>query len=192
MRALLIPLVVLAVLLPAVAAAQTQPPPAPSAADAEAAPAPPPTRDRWFFGGGLGLGFGDVNWVELSPVAGYRATRRLDVGLSLIFRYRKDKRFEPQLSTTDYGAGLFARYLVYKPIFVHAEYEYLSFEYFDSFSSTDRGNNSAVLIGPGIAQPIGGKAVFLVTALYDVLYDSGEISPYSSPWRFRIGVAVGF
>jgi len=191
MRALLTPLVALAVLAPVVAGAQTAPPP-PAASETDSDPGKPPMRDRWFFGGAVGLGFGDVNWVEVSPVAGYRATRRLDVGLGLIFRYRKDKRFEPQLSTTDYGAGLFARYMVYRPVFVHAEYEYLSFEFFDTFQSTARRGNNAVLIGPGIAQPISKNAAFLVSALYDVLYDSDEFSPYGSPWRIRFGVAVGF
>jgi hypothetical protein len=189
MRFLLTSLVALASVLSFGATAQTPSPPPPSETNRQSAR--PAMRDRWFFGGGVGLGFGDVRWIDISPVIGYRATPRISVGLDGTFRYRKDKRFDPEFSTTDYGAGIFGQLQVYKPVFLHAEYEFLSFEFLGTMS-TFRETYDSLLFGAGVSQQVGKHTALQVTALYDVTYDSDELSPYSDPWRIGVGVAVGF
>ena len=166
------------------------------AADTHAAPpsgTATGTVDRWFVGGTVGLGFGDVDWVELSPFVGYRASKLVSVGTGLIWRYRKDNRFEDSLSTNDYGFNLFSRFDVARPFFLHLEYEYLSYEYIRGDLSKDRTNYSSILGGGGVAYPISRSASFYASLLYNFSYDSSDsFSPYGDPWIFRAGVAAHF
>jgi hypothetical protein len=148
---------------------------------------------RIWVGGGIGLSFGTVDYVEVAPMIGYSATDKLSIGGSLVYRYRKDGRFSPSVSTTDYGGSLFGRYQVTAPIFVHAEYEYLNYEFVLPNLSTDRDTYGSVLVGPGFAHSAGGRASVFVLALYNLTYDSDDLrSPYSDPWVYRVGVGFGF
>lgn len=148
---------------------------------------------RWFFGGGLGLGFGDVTFVEVSPLVGYRVNDRLSVGGSLLYRYRNDDRYGRDLSTNDYGASVFGRYAVTGPFFLQGEIEQLSFEYYRSDLTKTRTDATSVFGGGGIAQPLGRNASLFALALYNFSYSGyGFPAPYASPWIFRVGVAVGF
>ena len=151
-------------------------------------------RDRLFFGGNLGAAFGDVTFVEVAPLVGYRVTDKLSAGLQVQYRYRKDKRTTPDLEASDYGFNLFTRYNLFAPFFLQAEYEYLSFEFFDvrerAFS---RDGLSSVLLGGGIAQPLGNRGFFVLTALYNITYDDNDLTnPYDSPLVLRAGVNLGF
>lgn len=165
---------------------------------AEAHAAPPAgtatgTVNRWFVGGTVGLGFGDVDWVELSPFVGYRASELVSVGTGLIWRYRKDNRYQDSLSTNDYGFNVFSRFDVARPFFLHLEYEYLSYEFYRADLSKDRTNYSSVLGGGGVAYPLGRNASFYAALLYNFSYDSSErYNPYGDPWIFRAGVAAHF
>ena len=62
----------------------------------------PWANDRLWFGGGIGFGFGDVDYVEVSPIVGYSATEKLSVGGGITYRYRNDDRFAESLSTNDW------------------------------------------------------------------------------------------
>jgi len=153
-------------------------------------------KERFYVGGWLGASFGDVvSSVQLAPELGFIITPKIHLGGSLVYRYRKDKRFEPDLSTTELGGALFGRYFVYAPIFLQAGLEQLNWEFpvstpggeFDVFDA----NHTAVLIGPGFALPLGPKAASYMTFLYDVNYDSSGPNPYDRPWMIRVGVGIG-
>ena len=159
-------------------------------------------KDRIILGGSFGLQFGDVTFVDISPRLGYRATNKLTVGVGAIYRYRKQESFRtsqgvfPELKTNDWGFNVFGRHMLYGPLYVHAEYEYLNFEAFTGQiigleAVTERFDLNSILLGGGIAQPIGNKAVFVAEALYIVNYDSGELTPYANPWVVRVGIGVG-
>lgn len=151
-------------------------------------------KDRIFFGGNLGGSFGDVTFVEVAPLVGYRVTNELSAGLQVQYRYRKDKRFTPDLETSDYGFNIFSRYNLFQPFFLQAEYEYLNFEFFDpSENDFSREGFSSVLIGGGVAQPLGNRAFFTITALYNITYDDNEFPrPYDNPLILRVGINLGF
>jgi hypothetical protein len=194
---------VLATVSPRAAVAQETPSPlAPTVATAQATPPVPPSnsqsrssgfdRDRLYFGGGVGLSFGSVDYVELAPLVGYQLGPQASVGGSLIFRYRNDDRYGESLSTTDFGGSLFGRYHVWNPLFVHAEVEYLSYEYVRFDLSTERDNFTSFFVGPGVNWALGGRTSMFALALYNLAYDSGEPSPYDSPWVVRFGIGVGF
>jgi len=149
-----------------------------------------PPKQNWFYGGGIGLGLGDVDYFEISPLVGYNINPRTSVGLSLLYRYRKDNRIEPSQSTNDYGSTLFGRFFVIPRVYIQAEYEYLSYEdYFKS--STERTNFGSFLAGGGATMPVGGNASLYLTALYNFSYDKAD-SPYSDPLVLRFGVGIGF
>jgi len=143
-------------------------------------------------GGSLGLSFGDVDYVEIAPLVGYRVNPDLTLGLGALFRYRDDSRYPGGLSTTDWGASAFGRYHVVPQVFVQGEVEYLSYEYLAAPGTTRRDSETSFLGGGGFAQPLGGAAVLELTVLYNFSYSSSDlIQPYASPWVYRLGVRVG-
>ena len=179
--------------------AEAEPPWSAPASLAAASPAPAgggapagPPENHGFAGGGIGLSFGDVDFVEVFPMVGYRFNRRFALGLELLYRYRKDSRFVRDVSTTDYGATLFGRYHVTPVIFLEADLEYLDFEFIQRDLSTDRFTEENLLAGVGLSQPMGARASFYAVALYNFTFDDEFPSAYSDPWVFRVGVAVGF
>jgi hypothetical protein len=147
---------------------------------------------RFFAGGGMGLGFGDINYVDISPFFGVAVTERVSTGVSLLYRWREDRRYDPDVTTTDYGGSLFARIRIVEPLFGQVEYEYLSWEAVYTDLSTERRGYSSILGGIGLAQPLGGNATFYTAFLYNFAYDDDEISPYGSPWVIRAGVGFWF
>ncbi|MEM7549201.1 MAG: hypothetical protein AAF363_05995 [Bacteroidota bacterium] len=155
-------------------------------------------KDNVFVGGNLGFSFGnDITIINVSPNFGYRVTDDLSVGIGVLYQYRNDKRFEPEIRSNDYGGSVFARYQVFEPFFAQLEFEYLNFEFPFVISpnefSTDREAFTSVFIGGGVNQPIGRNAFFNVTVLYNVTYDDDEIPrPYNSPIVVRGGVTIGF
>ena len=147
---------------------------------------------RWWGGGGFGVAFGgNSDYVSVEPVLGYRVTDRLTVGGRLILRYRRDKRFEPDLTTTDYGAALFTRYLVTDLVYVQGEYEHLNYE-FRSLDGQDREGYDSLFAGAGFMVPIGRNASFFVSGLYNLLYDEDDRGPYAEPWVLRTGFGFRF
>jgi hypothetical protein len=152
-----------------------------------------PAQPRIFYGGGIGLAFGDVQYLEISPLLGVNLTKQLAMGVQLLYRRRRDTRYYNDLTTNDYGATLFGRYRLPGPFYLQAEYEYLDYEYRVNYSTnaTERSNFSSFLAGGGVSQAVGGNASIYATLLYNFSYDQ-EDSPYSYPWILRFGVGVGF
>jgi len=150
--------------------------------------------DRMWFGGGVGLAFGgNSDYVEVAPVLGFSATEKVSVGIALLYRYRNDKRYAEDISTNDYGGSVFARYRITRPVFLHAEYEYLSYEFPTFGGSSERDNFDSWLAGVGFSQPIGGRASFFLLGLYNFSYDEDDLrSPYAEPWVLRAGVVWRF
>jgi hypothetical protein len=154
---------------------------------------PAPRPSPFFFGGGVGLGFGDVNWVSVEPLFGYRINPHVAIGTSVLYQWQNDDRYGPSVSTTNYGARAFVQYYPVPVFFLEGEYEYLNYEYVLSDFSTVRSNQSSYLAGAGISQPMGDRSFFFVSALYNFSYKSDDLTyPYSSPWVYSAGVGVGF
>lgn len=159
--------------------------------------------DKLFVGGGFGVGFGTYTYVNISPIIGYRITPKLSVGLRLMYQYTTFDYFDVQQQRTkkyqgnDLGIGGFARFVVYGPLYLQAEYEHLNYDglYYDGTSS--RSTFDSFMAGGGIAQPVGGKAFLFLTAMYNFSYENFDNSgvyrsPYYSPWVIRIGITAGF
>src|SRR5262249_8408475 len=117
---------ILVLALPAAAQTPQPTPPEPQPPAPSPAPAPPekPKVKRFFFGGGVGLSFGDVDSLELSRMVGMQVVPGFDVGLQPFYRWVKDTRYSPDIETSDYGASIFARFLVIRSFYLEADYQY--------------------------------------------------------------------
>jgi hypothetical protein len=181
------PVAIVIALLPFAAQAQTEPDPV----KVQEVPPRPPMKERLFWGGAVGLGFGDVDYVEISPLIGLRVNPKVDVGLAVTYRWRNDDFYD--ISTTDYGSSLFGRFRVWQNLFLEADWEYLNWEYVRADLSESRETTSSFLAGAGYYLPLGGRTSMAVSALYNFSYDENDpMQPYGDPWVIRAGFAVGF
>ena len=154
---------------------------------APAQAAPPSSPNKWFYGGGLALSFGAVDFVSVSPIIGYRITPVVSAGLGLQYIYRSDDRAGQNYSTNDYGGFLFSRFHIGPGFFLSASYEVLRFQYFDFTGNKLTDNYSSFFVGGGFSKPMSRNAAFVISALYNVTYESNEPSPYDSPWVIGAG-----
>jgi hypothetical protein len=154
-----------------------------------------PPNERIVTGGGFGLGFGSQqDYIMLSPMLGYMLTQKLVAGASVTYRYTNYKFYKPSLKLNDFGIGPFMRFTIYNGIFAQIEYEYLNYEFPSNYPETSRTSFSSFLAGGGFLQPLGGKAVFYVMALYNFSYKTplpGQYTAYSSPLIVRAGINIG-
>lgn len=151
---------------------------------------------RIFVGGGIGFGMSSLSTsLTIAPVVGYRLSPSFDVGVRLTYNYYHYNDDFVKFSTNNYGGGVFARYYLFffNDLFLHAEYEALSYEY---GAYIDANNNvvkvregiSSLFLGGGYRQWIGQNAFIGISILWNVLDDIN--SPYSNP-IFRIGAGFG-
>jgi hypothetical protein len=156
--------------------------------------------ERLYFGGGLGVGFGNTTFVNISPLLGYRITERFSAGIRVKYQYFKYQQnfvgtngavIKSSFESNIYGGGVFSRLFVSNNIFLHGEYENLSVQFGDRFGNKTREWIPSAFIGGGYAYPIGGRAMFSITALYNVLYDEFK-SPYASPLDIQAGISLSY
>ncbi|CAN5431482.1 hypothetical protein BH11BAC2_BH11BAC2_25400 [soil metagenome] len=157
---------------------------------------PPPPRetslkDRLFFGGDLGLQFGDVTYINVAPIIGYKFTEKLAAGLGPSYSYLKDNRYKGYEYKTDtYGGRVFGQYKVIEQAMAYAEYEVLNAEVFDDFTyKLKRQNINSLLVGGGYLSPIGNNSTFNLLVLFNVIED--PYTYYTNP-IIRAGVNIGF
>lgn len=150
----------------------------------------------WFVGGLAGFAYGsETSYAELSPIASYRFSNLFQVGTRLTFRYRKDKRYEPDLSTTDTGVAVLGRFYVFDPVYLQAEVEWLNWEYVgvaeESFESVE-DVYTGYYAGFGFVQNAGTRVAMYMSFLWDFTYEKNEPSPNTNPWLIRIGFGYTF
>ena len=154
---------------------------------------PKPQKPKRFFAGGMiGAGFSSYSsYVELAPIFGYKVTPDFHVGTRINYIFNSYQVWNPATNTEQrvqlhhYGIGVFARYIFFKGIYGHVEYEALSFDYYYA----DRNWINSLFIGGGFMQNIGGSGFATFAILFNVL-DSPD-SPYVNP-IIRIGFGAGF
>jgi len=145
-------------------------------------------QNKLFFGGSLGFSFGSYTSIRINPMVGYKLTPKLSTGFK--FMYEHSEYHSSSYSSDDYGAGIFARYRIIPPIYIHAEYNYMNYQ-----SHNDNGNGRYAVpylfLGGGFVKRIGKRTYAYAEILFDVLNDSN--SPYNE-WNpfYSVGVSVGF
>ncbi len=155
--------------------------------------APRNFEDRLRAGGSFGLRFGSVNHVNISPAVGYELTEKLVAGIGGTFMWYRYRYYDT--NTIYYGGRTFLMYSVIPQININAEYEALNVEK----AYQKRTWIGSPMIGASYTQPLGAKLVKGVhlTILYNLNYNNQvdysagpaaarNISPYASPWVFRV------
>ncbi len=84
-------------------------------------------KSKMAIGGFLGASFGDVFYVDISPVVTYRPIDRTQFGVGFIYQYTYWRALRGQypedlLKSSVYGARVFDRVFVWDELFVQVEY----------------------------------------------------------------------
>lgn len=169
-------------------------------------------RDRLIFGAGIpGLSFyNGVFSIGLAPTIGYRITDDFSAGVGIGFQYYSFKDYYDFYNSTTgqderyplrsifYYPSVWARYVVFRNFFVHAEAEY-DMQHLREYGLDANGfptvfktsyNSPALLLGAGIRQPVSERSSLVIMGLYDVIQD--KYSPYRGGIDLRIGFNIGF
>jgi hypothetical protein len=148
-----------------------------------------------YFGGNLGLWFGDITYIELTPLVGYKITPRLWAGGGPMYIYYKELDF---YKTSIYGGKVFGQFFIFKDlnetaninlgdIYIYAENEILNVEPLKvnfitgNYYKDDRKWIDITLVGFGMRYPIGDRVGISLTILWDInqnpeyYYDNPEI-----------------
>lgn len=144
--------------------------------------------DKIYVGGNLGLGFGDITYVDVSPIVGYRITDRFSSGVGVSYLYFRDTRFDYETSTI--GGSVFSRYNLSDQIFLHLEYQRQTYKARSISLDVESQRISVpyLLVGGGYTQPMGANSALFVSILYDVIEDPNSL--YRNP-IIRAGVTFG-
>jgi len=151
----------------------------------------PPLKDRIFFGGDIGLQFGDVTYIYLAPIIGYKVTPKLGMGGGPTYSYQHFNGNYGQASyeSNSYGGRAFGQYRVIPSAIAYAEYSLINSEVYDDISNKiKRANVESFLVGGGYAQPAGGNASFNLMVLFDVIQDRYS---YTQNPIIRVGFNIG-
>lgn len=160
-----------------------------------------PWQDKITFGGNFWLSFGsNSSQVTLQPLIGYKVTDKLIAGGGFTYIYWKETyQFTngTSLSFSDniFGLNLFARQVLFNPLFVHAEYQPMNFNSYNySTGESKRIWTNALYLGGGLNQSFGkGSGGAYIMVLYDVAWRQSDPfgyqkSFYASPWNIRFGM----
>lgn len=142
--------------------------------------------DKTFVGGNFALQFGNITFIDVSPIVGYRITDRFSAGPGITYRYLKFRNFE---GSSTYGGSVFARHIIGSQFFAQTQYESLNTEYLTEINQElqlIRGWVPGFFLGGGIFQPLGKRGAVTIAAMYNLMYDNVR-SPYGSPWVFNVG-----
>ncbi len=150
----------------------------------KSAPKPPYNlRDHIFTGGNFGLQFGTITLVDVSPLIGYRITRKFSAAFGVTYTYFKDSR-PPVYTQNIYGARLIGRYFIFDNLFVHGEYEGLNSKW-DYYKEPFTIYNA--LSGVGYRQAVSERLFFDAMVLWN--FTPSIYTPYNNP-IVRIGFNI--
>jgi len=128
--------------------------------------------EKLFIGGSGDLGFqsnpyyGSYFNIGASPILGYRLTKNFAIGPGILYQYYN----VGGNSFHDYGAKVFAQYLIYKGILAHAEHEIRNTQYESSnINSNNRYTFRTSLVGGGYRQMANNRFGFDLYLLFPVI-----------------------
>jgi hypothetical protein len=145
--------------------------------------------NRWTFGGGIGLGFGSNSafYLQASPRVGYRLTEDLEAGVIGSVSWQTSDYYR----STMFGVGPFANYYFARSFYVGANLQQYFINYKDKFYDfKDNREETALYLGGGYMQRIGGNSFMQLGLMYNVLWKENS-SVFSSGLIPNIGFVVG-
>lgn len=169
-------------------AAHAQVPPSPTVTGGNPGQNPHNKAKRWQWGGNFSVLLNDPLLVDASPTLAYNLSRKFRVGVGANYRYSFFKTNDS--STQVYGGNAFMQFQPIPWFFMSGEYEVLN------VANPEAGENTPAriwqqspLLGAGIRFRLLRLLHINVSLMRDFNYQKG-ISPYPSPWRFRMGFSL--
>lgn len=151
-----------------------------------------PWTDKISYGGNIGATFGTgFSSVLLQPLAFYSITEKTMAGAGFTYIYWSQKYTyagkTETFSDNVYGLNLFARQVLFDPLFIHAEYNPLNFTFFNYQTlQEERIWQNAFYLGGGLQQRFNDRGGYYIMLLYDVMWDANR-SFYPTPYDIRMG-----
>lgn len=150
-----------------------------------------PLKERLNFGGNFQLHQGNPISIDISPLASYKITGKISLGIGGTYRYATPIKTKMGNLVAEgvYGYRGFAEYHFFKSFYAHAEYESM-YKRRDGEALVARKENwvSGCLLGIGRHYKLSNKLKGNISLLYNVLHS--EDSPYQKPLVFRFGVLL--
>lgn len=148
-------------------------------------------KDRLRIGGNLGLQFGNYTFVDISPLVGVVIYRGLQAGVGVTYQYLRVADSGARFESHIYGGRVYGRYIIWKGIMAHAEFEMLNLDCYDQGLYATTGQVMlkrewvpGALVGGGYYQAIGKRFGTSILLLFNLL--QSECTPYANP-VFRLG-----
>jgi hypothetical protein len=129
--------------------------------------------------------------IDISPNINYQASRHLVLGAGLGAIYTRRSLLKDTLQTQLIWTGrTFARITVARYFNLQAEYELMQTHTRKKHNDYEISQQKLLhnpLFGGGLRIPVTKYAAVNITMMYNFNYQKG-ISPYPSPWVFRLGL----
>jgi hypothetical protein len=147
--------------------------------------------DKVYYGGYANLSFGQYTLIGFEPFIAYKLFPKFSVGGKLSYEYVKDKRYETDYESSNFGISFFARRRFFRKLYAHIEYAEMSYKLYDSMGESQRNWIPFLYLGGGISLPITKRASVNAEVLWDLIQDKD--SPYKAVQPFfNVGIGVGF
>lgn len=146
---------------------------------------------KWTYGGYAGVGgaFGGSGGtsIYISPRGGYKITEDFEAGIAGNFTWTSNRHH----STIVLGGGPFVNYYFSRNFYATGLFQqYFVNQKIKNSDISGSVNESALYIGGGYMQHLGGKTYMQIGGMYNVLYNSDR-SIFSSGFVPSVGVVVG-
>lgn len=141
-------------------------------------------------GGNIGGGFAnDVFFLNIQPRISYQLNKWIVPGISMMYQYSSEKYAGDKFQYNTWGAGVFANIYPVKNVYAHAEYQHLWYKEKIKNSSRPayKSDDSFLLLGAGVAIPMGSNFYMNASILFNVLEDINGI--YENP-IYSVGFGV--
>jgi hypothetical protein len=143
--------------------------------------------DKVGYGGNVGLRFGDVTYVEISPIAGYRLAPFIMPGIGLSYRYIQYRYPYRSDGLNIFGGSAWVRVYALPMIFGYAEHEELYGEFDPYYRPGEKYSIGTNFLGAGYSQELGNSSTYLMV-LFAMNQDYRSI--YQNP-VIRVGIMIG-
>lgn len=144
-----------------------------------------------YYGGYANLSFGQFTRIGFEPLIAYKIFPKFSVGAKLSYEYLKDKRYETDYETSNFGVSVFARRRFFKKLYAHIEYSEMNYKLYNDLGNSDRYWVSFLYLGGGISIPISKNVSVNGEVLWDLIQDND--SPYKTVQPFfNVGIGIGF
>lgn len=147
--------------------------------------------EKVYYGGYANFSFGEYTLIGIEPLIAFKLFPKFSVGGKLSYEYVKDKRYETNHESSNYGISVFARRRFFKRLYAHIEFSEMNYKLYDSQGNSNREWIPFLYLGGGVSLPISKRTSVNAEVLWDLIQN--EDSPYKTVQPFfNVGIGVGF